>query len=141
MLDFFKICVRNPRKGDLEIYPQFIVDDTEDLMIRGGDFYAIWDEKKGLWSTKENTASKIIDREVMKFKKEKFPSSEETDKPVVCKLMRDSDSGVIDKWHKYVQKQMRDSYHLLDEKIIFQNSFDSFIFHAVNLKATTQSPI
>lgn len=122
MLDFFKICVRNPRKGDLEIYPQFIVDDTEDLMIRGGDFYAIWDEKKGLWSTKENTASKIIDREVMKFKKEKFPSSEETDKPVVCKLMRDSDSGVIDKWHKYVQKQMRDSYHLLDEKIIFQNT-------------------
>lgn len=121
MLDFFKVCVRNPRKGDFEIYPQFIVDDTEDLMVRGGDFYAIWDEKKGLWSTKENTASRIIDREVMKYKKEKFPS-DETDRPVVCKLMRDSDSGVIDKWHKYVQKQMRDSYHILDEKITFQNS-------------------
>ena len=30
--------------------------------------------------------------------------------------------GMIDKWHKYVQKQMRDSFHMLDEKLIFANT-------------------
>ena len=29
---------------------------------------------------------------------------------------------MIDSWHKYCQKQMRDSFHMLDEKIIFSNS-------------------
>jgi len=119
MLDFFRIQIRSPRKDVKEIYPEFIVDETKDLMIRGGDFYAVWDEKKGLWSTKENTASRIIDREITAFKKEHFSDS---DGVVVCKYMKDSTSGVIDRWHKYVQKQMRDSYHILDEKITFQNT-------------------
>lgn len=119
MLDFFRIQIRSPRKDVKEIYPEFIIDETKDLMIRGGDFYAVWDERKGLWSTKENTASRIIDREINAFKKEHFS---DTDGVVICKYMKDSTSGVIDRWHKYVQKQMRDSYHLLDEKITFENS-------------------
>ena len=82
MLDFFKIQIRSPRKDVKEIYPVFIVDETKDLMIRGGDFYAVWDEKKGLWSTKENTASRIIDREITAFKKEHFSDS---DGVVICK--------------------------------------------------------
>ena len=29
---------------------------------------------------------------------------------------------MIDKWHKYCQKQMRDNFHMLDEKLIFSNA-------------------
>lgn len=29
---------------------------------------------------------------------------------------------MIDSWHKYCQKQMRDSFHMLDEKLIFSNT-------------------
>ena len=36
--------------------------------------------------------------------------------------MWDSGSGMIDSWHKYCQRQMRDSFHMLDEKIIFSNT-------------------
>ena len=36
--------------------------------------------------------------------------------------MRDADSGSIDKWHKYVQKQSRDNYEQLDGKLTFQNT-------------------
>ena len=36
--------------------------------------------------------------------------------------MWDSESGSIDDWHRYCQKQMRDSYHMLDENLIFSNS-------------------
>ena len=40
------------RKGEPpEIYPKFIAKQSKDLMIRGGDFYAVWDEAKGCWST------------------------------------------------------------------------------------------
>ena len=35
--------------------------------------------------------------------------------------MWDAESGMIDVWHKYCQRQMRDSYHSLDEKLIFSN--------------------
>ena len=36
--------------------------------------------------------------------------------------MWDSDSGMVDKWHKYCQKQMWDSFTMLDESLIFANS-------------------
>ena len=29
---------------------------------------------------------------------------------------------MIDSWHKYCQKQMRDSFHMLDDKLIFSNT-------------------
>lgn len=36
--------------------------------------------------------------------------------------MWDAESGMIDTWHKYCQKQMRDSFHQLDDKLIFSNT-------------------
>ena len=36
--------------------------------------------------------------------------------------MWDAESGMIDSWHKYCQKQMRDSFHMLDDKLIFSNT-------------------
>ena len=43
---------------------------SKDLMIRGGDFYAVWMEDEGLWSTDEEDALQIIDRELDKYAKE-----------------------------------------------------------------------
>ena len=39
-------------------------------MIRGGDFYAIWLEDRGLWSTDEQDALQLIDRELDKYAEE-----------------------------------------------------------------------
>ena len=36
-------------------------------MIRGGDFYAIWIEEQGLWSTDENDALQLIDKELDEY--------------------------------------------------------------------------
>ena len=55
MLDFLLISTRNKR-GVIEIYPKFIIKKSSDLMIRGGDFYAIWIEERHLWSTDEEDA-------------------------------------------------------------------------------------
>ena len=121
MLDFLMVSMRSPKKDIVEIYPKFIVKGTsKDLMIRGGDFYAIWNDETGLWSTEENVAIELIDKEL-----DDFYQAHKNDlhgESVKIMHMWDSDSGSIDRWHKYCQKQMRDHYHVLDDKIIFADA-------------------
>ena len=119
MLDFFMISTRSGKRGVIEIYPKFIVKRSSDLMIRGGDFYAVWIEERGLWSTDENDAIDIIDKALDDYAEENKNRFE--DKVKVLHLW-DAESGMIDTWHKYCQKQMRDSFHMLDEKLIFSNT-------------------
>lgn len=40
----------------------------KNLMIRGGDFYAIWIEERGLWSTDEQDIIWIV-KKIMIFQK------------------------------------------------------------------------
>ena len=120
MLDFLMISTRTDKRGVTEIYPRFrMYPRSSDLMVRGGDFYAIWDEYKGLWSTDEMDALYLIDLELRKFAEE---NKERFDNNIRVLYMQDSESGMVDSWHKYCQKQMRDSFHMLDEKLIFANS-------------------
>ena len=121
MLDFLMVSMRSPKRGTTEIYPKFIVKGTSnDLMIRGGDFYAIWDDSKGLWSTDETDAIELIDKELDIYYKNH--EQELQGDNVRIMHMWDSDTGSIDRWHKYCQKQMRDHYHVLDDKIIFADA-------------------
>ena len=121
MLDFMKVSTRSVKRGVIEIYPKFIINHkTNDLMIRGGDFYAIWVEERGLWSTDEYDAIQLIDNELAKYAEENRNKFEGNIVKVL--YMWDAESGMIDAWHKYCQKQMRDSFHMLDEKLIFSNT-------------------
>lgn len=119
MLDFFLISQRSPKRGIIEIYPKFIIKTSQDLMIRGGDFYAIWNEEEHLWSTDEEVALKLIDKELDLYSKNLI---KDIDDRVKVLHMWDAETGMIDKWHKFVQKQMRDNFHPLDEKLIFSNT-------------------
>ncbi len=119
MIDFLMISARSGKNGTIEIVPKFIIKRSNDLMIRGGDFYAIWIEEKGIWSTDEDDALELIDKELDEYAKEYRKKFNGTLKIL---HMRDADSGSIDRWHKYCQKQMRDNFHMLDEKLIFSNT-------------------
>lgn len=120
MIDFLMISTRPTKRGTIEIYPKFkLYPKSSDLMIRGGDFYAIWIEEKGLWSTDEQDALRLIDRELDKYAED---NKHKFDGNVKVLHMWDSESGMIDSWHKYCQKQMRDSFHMLDEILVFANS-------------------
>lgn len=118
MLDFLEIHHKNT-KSSSQIYPDFLVRKSSDLMIRGGDFYAIWDEQNNLWSTDETRAVELIDKELYSFYKE---HKEALPPNTSVSYMRYSDSGAIDRFHKFVQKQMRDNYHELDASLIFSNT-------------------
>ena len=119
MIDFLMIATRPGKGSIIEVYPKFIIKKSNDLMIRGGDFYAIWVEDRGLWSTDEQDAIHLIDRELDKYadeNRQKFNSN------IRVLHLWDAESGMIDAWHKYCQKQMRDNFNMLDEKLIFSNS-------------------
>jgi hypothetical protein len=116
MLDFMTVSTRNTKQG-VEIYPKFKMQESNDLMIRGGDFYAIWDNERGLWSTKESDVVRLVDAEM-----ERFRDEHELSLNARIMYMWDADSGSIDKWHKYCQKQCRDKFEMLDENLLFSNS-------------------
>ena len=118
MLDFFTVATRSKKPGYIEVYPAFQVKPTEDLMIRGGDFYAVWVEDRGLWSTDEYDVVQLVDRELTRYVEE---HKDELDGNVKISYMWDAGSGMIDAWHKFCQKQLRDTYHMLDEKLLFAN--------------------
>ena len=120
MLDFLKIATRRQKSGRIEVYPKFIIKKSSDLMIRGGDFYAVWVESKGLWSTDEQDVIDLVDHEIDIFIEENKATFD--DNPPIRLYMWDSDTGTIDRWHKYCQRQSRDNFHQLDEKLIFSNS-------------------
>ena len=118
MSDFFKIYTKSPKKNEVEVYPKFIVNArTKDLMIRGGDFYAVWDEKRGMWSTDEQDVIDMIDTAI-----DEYADKLSTEAYISRMYMRDADTNIIDKWHKYCQKQMRDNWKPLDEKLTFSNT-------------------
>ena len=119
MLDFLMIATRNPKRGSVEIYPKFIVKKSNDLMIRGSDFYAIWDEEQKLWCTEEDAAIRLIDKELNRYLEEHKEEYDGLTKRVM--YMWDAETQSIDKFHKYCQKQCRDNYHMLDENLIFAN--------------------
>ena len=118
MIDFLFIARRTGKHGVIEIYPKLIIKHSKDLMIRGGDFYAIWLEERGLWSTDEQDALQLIDRELDNYAEE---HKCDFDNYRVLHMW-DAESGMIDLWHKYCQRQMRDSFTMLDEKLIFSNT-------------------
>lgn len=120
MLDFMTISTKtNHKTNTVEVSPKFIMKKSKDLMVRGRDFYAIWDEDRKMWSTDEDDVTRLVDNELRKFVDE---NKERLEGSPIIKFMWDSDSGSIDKFHKYCQKQMRDHYEMLDEELIFSNT-------------------
>lgn len=119
MLDFFTIATRLTKNGKTEVYPKFIMKRSEDLMIRGGDFYAVWLEDRGLWSTDEQDVINLVDRETSRYIEQHKGQFNDAVRPL---YMWDAESGMIDAWHKYCQRQCRDNFRVLDEKLIFSNT-------------------
>lgn len=118
-MDFLKIGTQRKKTYGVErvtIYPKFIPKTSNDVMIRGSDFYAIWNEETGMWSKSQDDVIDMIDNELKRYK---ASDPELADASVM--YMWDGDSGMIDKWHKFVQKQMSDNFINLDQNIIFAN--------------------
>lgn len=117
MSNFYEVSVNNGKNGIIEIAPDFqVTDEDSDLMIRGKDFYAVWDEEKGLWSTNEYTVKTVVDRALMKKRDEIVASG--VDAPIRVKRMKSFGSRSWDQYCSYKSK-MPNRYKQLDDKLTF----------------------
>jgi hypothetical protein len=66
-VDFYNVQVDQKKGGGLVVSPNFIVGKSQDLMVRGRSFYAIWDEEAGLWSTDEYDVARLVDQDLKKY--------------------------------------------------------------------------
>lgn len=115
--NFFEIAVTNGKNGTIEIAPDFQVsDDDTDLMIRGKDFYAIWDEELGLWSQNEYAVKTVVDRALMKKRDEIANSG--ISQSIRVKRMKSYSSKSWDQYCSYKAKQPN-RYKQLDDKLVF----------------------
>lgn len=119
MLDFVRIKVKTKKTGESIVSPEFIVMNSEDLMIRGKSFYAIWDEERGLWSRDDTTVVRLVD-EMVKQKVLDLASSK-PDLKIAPMLLDDFSTRKWSEWIKYTNS-LRDNYHDLDSKVIFSNT-------------------
>lgn len=126
MYDFLIVDTQVKRIGRedvMVISPDFDINlRTKDLMVRGGDFYAVWDEDVGLWSTNEQTVIDKVDDTLRNRKKEEEENPGSRVDRIVVRTMRRSSTKMIDRWHKFVKDQMRDTYHPLDKTVTFSNT-------------------
>lgn len=117
-MDFYRIAERPAKNGVTEIYPDFRVGRSKDLMIRGKSFYAIWDEEAGLWSTDEYDVQRLVDADLLRYKAELAQRSEGV---VQCKFMGDWSSQVWIAFRSFVS-HLSDSSSQLDESLTFANT-------------------
>jgi hypothetical protein len=121
-VDFFTIRTREiergKNKGSVEVYPDFKVCRSRDLMVRGRAFHAIWDKEAGLWSTDEYDVQRLVDEELREYAERHESSSN------IKHVVRTLGSYGTKSWTNFRQymSTLSDNSHDLDTSITFQNT-------------------
>src|SRR4051794_13794779 len=117
-MDFYQTRVRETKEKQLELYPDFVVGRSEDLMVQGGHFYAIWDPEKNLWSRDEYDVQRLVDEDLHQ---EKERLQRETGQTYTVKFMRSFHSNSWAHFRKFMSN-ISDNSHPLDNKLVFANT-------------------
>ena len=102
--------------GAIDIYPDFKVCKSKDLMVRGHSFYAIWDSEQNSWLTDEMEVVRLVDQELFNYRDRILGNQDY----VTVKTLASYSTGVWNQWTKFI-KSMPDNYHPIDNKILFAN--------------------
>lgn len=105
--------VGGARQTIIEVFPAFAVLPSRDLMVRGKEFFAIWDEEAGFWSTDEYRARELIDRELYAYA-DTLTAPE--DGYVSVHALQDFSSQAWSSWRRYLGS-LPDHFHDLDGEL------------------------
>lgn len=126
-MDFYTIETR-PGKGKnkWEIYPEYKVCRSKDLIIRGGNFYVVYDEETGKWTEDKVVIQNVIDSDIQsKYEKltaaqEKRNCDEDEKKKYIPKYLGDFSSNHWTKFDQYVRSLPDTKNIVLDKNVTFQ---------------------
>jgi hypothetical protein len=115
-MDFYQVKDRQTKSG-VEVFADFVVRPSKDLMVRGGAFYAVWDERAGLWSQDEYTVQNLIDADL-------YAEAEKLSRPEVSVTVRSLSSFASKSWMSFRSYigNMPDSHKQLDSTLAFSNT-------------------
>lgn len=116
-MDFYAIRERATKKGSRELYPEFLVKRSKDLMVAGHDFYAIWNADTGMWSQDDYDVQRIIDEDLAERRKELG----DTEDSLRVLYTRDFSNQSWNTFKAYVTR-LGDNYHPLDDRLTFSNT-------------------
>src|SRR4051794_3281300 len=117
-MDFYQILSKETKDKGMELYPDFIIGRSQDLMVQGRAFYAIWDEEKGLWSRDEYDVQRLVDEHL---NAEADRLRKETGITYTVRSMRSFNSNSWAQFRKFLAN-ISDNSHPLDSKVLFLNS-------------------
>lgn len=121
-MDFYRIVQAEPdRKGVVSVFADYTPNGFTDLMIRGGSFYAIWDEENQTWSTNEYDVARLVDADLREYVSQ-LPPPEAGRYSVKWMTAFSSKS-----WLNFKQfvRSVTDSYTPLDRKLVFLDDVTS----------------
>lgn len=116
-MDFYTIETSPMRglPGVMEAAPWFLNTNSRDIMLREGDFVAVWNPETGLWSKNEFDVIDIVDNDVRKYVENSYPQN------IVPRLCASERDGV---WKRYRQwtKNMVDTVRPMDRSPVFADT-------------------
>ena len=116
-MDFYQILTRETKDKTVELFPDFIVGRSQDLMVQGRTFYAIWDEELGLWSRDEYDVQRLVDEDLQR---EADRRHAETGVTYVVKYLSSYNNRVWNQFRNFLAN-ISDNNHPLDSKVTFAN--------------------
>ena len=117
-MDFYQIRVRETKDGSFEVFADYTVGRSKDLMIRGKSVYAIWDEARGLWSTDEYDVQRLVDADLHAYAENR---QKEIGRPHYVKALGSYKTNSWSEFRSFINN-LSDHSHTLDEKLTFADT-------------------
>ena len=118
--DFFRVTTAYVKNGVESVIPEFLVKTKiNDLMIRGGKFYAILNKRTNMWETNEGVVQKFVDEEIDTLYQKLTANPGQ--KFYIRKDMESFGSGSWSTYKNYAAS-LPDNWHQLDNKICFSDT-------------------
>lgn len=114
-MDFYKIEAFRNGHGRIEIGPSLLVTKSKDLMIKGGKFYAFWDEDNNIWSTDKYRLYECIDNDIRSYLDSKPEFQHEK-----INFMSTYKSSAAQEFERYINL-LPDNWHSLDDTVTFMS--------------------
>jgi len=111
-MDFIRVAYKEDKTGIRQFYPALQAIESQDLVVRGGQFAAIWDESVGLYNRRMSHMPTVIDRAFVSMVGEQMRPGDSIMK------VRDFDNQIFNRMLSLI-RGIGDMGPELDNKLIF----------------------
>ena len=113
-MDFYKVLRKVKKDGTVQFYPDWQVENSQDLMVQGRQFYAFWDATNNVWSRDEFRMRQYIDSDLFVFAKQNIEPGVHYE----VLTTQSFSTGMWESFNRFV-RNFPDNSHVLDANLTF----------------------